>query len=36
MLYINDSKPNLMNFRSLYYNNVNIIRNLELTVKYIK
>jgi len=36
MLYIDDSKPNPINFRFLYYNNINITRNLELAVKYIK
>jgi hypothetical protein len=36
ILYIDGSEPNPMNYRSLYYNDVNITRNLELAVKYIK
>jgi len=36
MLYIDGSEPNLINFRFLYYNNINITRNLKLIVKYTK
>jgi len=36
ILYINNSKLNPINFKFLYYNNINIIRNLKLIVKYIK
>jgi len=34
--YIDNSKLNLMSFRFLYYNNINITRNPKLAVKYIK
>jgi len=36
ILYINNFEPNFINFKSLYYNNINITRNLKLIVKYIK
>jgi len=36
ILYIDNSKLNLINFRFLYYNNINIIWNPELVVKYTK
>ena len=36
ILYINSSEQNLLSYKFLYYNNINITRNLKLTVKYIK
>jgi len=33
---INGFKLNFIKFRFLYYNNINIIRNSELIIKYIK
>jgi len=36
ILYINNSEPNLINFRFLYYNNINITRSPKLVIKYIK
>jgi hypothetical protein len=34
--YINDSEANLLSYRSLYYNDANVARSPELTVKYIE
>jgi hypothetical protein len=36
MPYINSSEANLLSYKFLYYNDVNIIRNPELAVKYIE
>jgi hypothetical protein len=36
MLYIDSSETNLLNYRSLYYNNINIVRSPKLIIKYIK
>ena len=36
ILYINSFEQNLLNYKFLYYNNVNIIRSPKLAIKYIK